>query len=187
MEVDDTVVQVVKELARIPAALKAWRAPVIELLNDNRVFNSNADAALNWKPVIRALFDTDKTAFPELLAKVATAPSANIFTNREYEMQQRSLNLRRLSYVLFTGDKNHFLTQLPTIQEKLVDVLKNVNAPIVQSEVYLCIRVLLCRLSAHNLTSFWPVVLTDLVSPRVRATGTHIDLPEISTACSSKL
>lgn len=98
-------------------------------------------------------------------AKVATAPSANIFTNREYEMLLRSLNVRRLSFVLFTGDKNHFLTQVPSIQEKLVDILKNVSAPIVQSEVFLCIRVLLCRLSPHNLTSFWPVLLTELVSP----------------------
>lgn len=75
----------------------------------------------------------------------------------------RSLNLRRLSFVLFTGEKNHFLTQLPTVQEKLVDILRNVPSPIVQSEVYLCIRVLLCRLSPHNLTSFWPVILTELV------------------------
>jgi hypothetical protein len=133
MEIDDTIVRIVRELARIPAALKAWRGPVTELLNDSRVFSSSSDAAINWKPIIKALFDTDKIAFPELLGKVATAPSANIFTNREYEMLQRSQNLRRLSYVLFTGDKNHFLTQLPTIQEKLVDVLKNVTAPIVQS------------------------------------------------------
>lgn len=78
-------------------------------------------------------------------------------------MLLRSLNIRRLSFVLFAGDKNHFLTLLPSIQEKLVDILRNVTAPIVQSEVYLCIRVLLCRLSAHNLTSFWPVLLTELV------------------------
>lgn len=97
------------------------------------------------------------------LAKVATAPSANIFTNREYEMLLRSLNVRRLSFVLFTAEKNHFLTQLPTIQEKLVDILRNTTAPIVQSEVFLCVRVLLCRLSKHNLTSFWPVLLTELV------------------------
>lgn len=82
-------------------------------------------------------------------------------------MLLRSLNLRRLSFVLFTGDKNQFLTQLPSIQEKLVDILKNVSAPIVQSEVYLCLRVLLCRLSPHNLLSFWPVILTELVSPFV--------------------
>ena len=164
MEIDDAIIQIIRELAKTPAALKTWRGPITELLNDSRVFNSTSDAAIKWKPIIKILFDTDKTAFPELLGKVATAPSANIFTNREYEMLQRSLNLRRLSYVMFTGDKNHFLTQLPTIQEKLVDILKNVTAPIVQSEVYLCIRVLLCRLSPHNLTSFWPVVLTELVS-----------------------
>jgi hypothetical protein len=79
-------------------------------------------------------------------------------------MLLRSLHIRRISFVLFTGEKNHFLANLPTVQEKLVDVLKNVSAPIVQSEVYLCIRVLLCRLSSHNLTSFWPVLLTELVS-----------------------
>ena len=78
-------------------------------------------------------------------------------------MLLRSLNVRRLSFALFTGDKNAFLTQLPTIQEKLVDILKNVSAPIVQSEVFLCVRVILCRLSPHNLTSFWPVLLTELV------------------------
>ena len=98
-------------------------------------------------------------------AKITTAPSANIFTNREYEMLLRSLNLRRLSYVLLSGEKNHFLTQLPSIQEKLVDTLSNVSAPVVQCEVYLCVRVLLCRLSPHNLSSFWPVILTELVRP----------------------
>ena len=47
----------------------------------------------------------------------------------------RSLNLRRLSYVLFSGDKNHFLAQLPSIQEKLVEILRNITSPIIQSEV----------------------------------------------------
>ncbi len=86
-------------------------------------------------------------------------------------MLLRSLNLRRLSYVLLTGEKNQFLTQLPTIQEKLVDTLRSVTAPIVQSEVYLCVRVLLCRLSPHNLSSFWPVILTELVSAVYREIG----------------
>ncbi|KAJ7610904.1 Dopey, N-terminal-domain-containing protein [Roridomyces roridus] len=162
MDIDTDIVTIIQELTKIPAALKTWRPPVTELLNDNRLFNCSAGDAERWKPIMKSLFDQDKTAFPELLAKVATAPSANIFTNREYEMLLRSLNIRRLSFVLFTGDKNHFLTLLPSVQEKLVDILRNVTAPIVQSEVYLCIRVLLCRLSAHNLTSFWPVLLTEL-------------------------
>jgi len=75
--------------------------------------------------------------FNASLGKIASAPSANIFTNREYEMLVRSLNLRRLSLVVLAGSPNKFLTQLPSIQEKLVDVLKSSAAPIVQSEVCL--------------------------------------------------
>lgn len=98
------------------------------------------------------------------LAKIATAASANIFANKEYEMLLRSLNVRRLSFTLLAGENNHFSTHLPGIQEKLVDILRNISSPTIQSEVFLCVRVLLCRLSKHNLTSFWPVLLTELVS-----------------------
>lgn len=70
------------------------------------------------------------------LGKITAAQSANIFTNREYEMLLRSLNLRRLSYVLFTGERNQYLAQLPAIQEKLVDFLRGTAvAPVVVSEV----------------------------------------------------
>ncbi|TFK56468.1 hypothetical protein OE88DRAFT_1715528 [Heliocybe sulcata] len=162
LDVESVILDMTREMTRIPSALKAWRGPVVDILNDNRFFNSTPDSGLRWKPVIKSLFDADRTAFAELLSKVATAPSTTLFTNREYENLLRSLNLRRLSYVLYTAEKNHFLTALPTIQEKLVDILRNSPAPVIQSEVYLCIRVLLCRLSPHNLTSFWPVVLTEL-------------------------
>lgn len=105
----------------------------------------------------------DLLKIPPLPAKIATAASANIFANKEYEMLLRSLNVRRLSFTLLTGEKNHFLMHLPSIQEKLVDILRNIASPVVHSEVFLCVRVLLCRLSKHNLTSFWPVLLTELV------------------------
>lgn len=163
MDVEPTVVSIITEMTKIPAALKSWRTVVIDLINDNRVFNSDPEDGSQWRPIVKALYNSDKTAFTELLGKVGAAPSANIFTNKEYEMLLRSLNIRRLSYVLFAGEKNAFLTQLPTIQEKLVDVFRNVTSPVVLSEVFLCIRILLCRLSRHNLTSFWPVVLTELV------------------------
>jgi hypothetical protein len=69
MDVDRNVIAIVQEIARIPAALKAWRAPVTELLNDNRLFNSNSDDVELWRPIMKHLFDVDKTAFPELLGQ----------------------------------------------------------------------------------------------------------------------
>lgn len=50
-------------------------------------------------------------------------------------MLSRALNLRRLSYVIYSGKKNHFLPQLPSIQEKLVDILRTNVAELVHSEV----------------------------------------------------
>ncbi|KAF9654142.1 hypothetical protein BDM02DRAFT_3152598 [Thelephora ganbajun] len=162
LDLDAAVMILLEEMSKLSIALKAWRSPVSDALNDGRFFSSSSAAGRKWRPIVRAFVGTDKSAFTEILGKITTAPSTNIFSNREQEMLLRALSLRRLSFVLFTGDKNQFLTQLPSIQEKLVDTLRNVSTPIVQSEVYLCIRVLLCRLSAHNLTSFWPVVLTEM-------------------------
>lgn len=98
------------------------------------------------------------------VGRITAAPSANIFTNREQEMISRSLNLRRLSFVLLAAERNHYLTQLPNIQEKLVEILRTDNvSPRVHSEVYLCLRVLMCRISGQHLTNFWPVILAELV------------------------
>ncbi|KDN49150.1 hypothetical protein RSAG8_02503, partial [Rhizoctonia solani AG-8 WAC10335] len=99
-----------------------------------------------------------------LTGRVTTTLSNNIFTNREAEALARTISLRRLSFAIYCGDTNGCLTQLPSIQEKLVELLRwNSAEPIVHSEVLLCVRILLCRLSAYNLSSFWPVILTELI------------------------
>ncbi|KAI0323044.1 Dopey, N-terminal-domain-containing protein [Amylostereum chailletii] len=162
LDVDDGILNIIKEMCQISSALKAWRGVVYEILNDNRFFSCSVETESTFRPIVQAWIGSDKSAFSEVLGKVTTAPSTNIFTNRGYENMLRSLSLRRLSYLLLCGEKNQFLTSLPTIQEKLVDVLRNTSAPSVQAEVYLCVRVLLCRLSPHNLVSFWPVILSEL-------------------------
>jgi hypothetical protein len=112
-------------------------------------------------------------------------------------MQQRSLNLRRLSLVMFAAGRNHFIVQLPAIQEKLVDLLRTSNvssavhsevclrvhpaslvlADIVFLQVYLCLRVLLCRFSPQHIVNLWPILLSELVSlRRITARLSVIDL-----------
>ena len=67
MDIDTAVIAILQGMTRIPAALKSWRAPVIDLLNDNRFFNCNPEDAAKWRSIIKALYDSDKTAFSELL------------------------------------------------------------------------------------------------------------------------
>ncbi|KAK1927398.1 Dopey, N-terminal-domain-containing protein [Papiliotrema laurentii] len=158
------ILRVILELTKVPPATKTWRMSVGDAFNDARFFKIGLEQVGIWKSLICALFDSDKERFAELLGRITAAPSANIFTNREQEMISRSSNLRRLSFVLLAADQNHYLTQLPAIQEKLVDILRtNVVSPRVHSEVYLCLRVIMCRISPQHLTNFWPVILAELL------------------------
>jgi hypothetical protein len=66
--------------------------------------------------------------------------------------------------VLLAAERNHHLNNLPIIQGKLVEILRTtVVSPRVHSEVYLCLRVLMCRISPQHLANFWPVILAELL------------------------
>ena len=151
-------------MSRQPAATKAWRLPVSDAFNDAKFFSQDAEDVEGWKPLVCALMDNDKERFAELLARITAAPSANIFVNREQETITRSTNIRRLSFVLLAAEQNHYLTDLPAIQETLVDILRtSFLSPRVHSDVYLCLRVLMCRIGAQHLNNFWPVILAELL------------------------
>lgn len=69
IDLDETTLDIIKELSRIPAAARAWRPTVVEVFNDVRFFNCSPEAAQKWRPLVRALVDTDKTVFPDLLGE----------------------------------------------------------------------------------------------------------------------
>ena len=69
LDVDDTILSILRELTRIGTAMKAWRGPIVDILNDNRCFNSTPEAGRKWRIVIKMLFEHDKTALTELLSK----------------------------------------------------------------------------------------------------------------------
>ena len=56
--------------------------------------------------------------------------------------------------------------------EKLSDCLKFQKHAILISEVFLCFRVLLLKLSPSHLMPFWPAMLTELVRGSVTHTNT---------------
>ncbi|BGP07694.1 Protein dopey-1 [Rhodotorula toruloides] len=160
---DPSILGLLEEMTKNPQTLKAWRSLVSDAFSDNRFFNAPPSAHSRWKSLVQALMASDKERLPELIAKVSTASSANIFTNRELETLSRALSLRRLTYTLLTSQKNRFLTQLPMIQEKLVDLLRSSVGEIVHAEVYLCLRVLFCRIDNQHLSGLWPVILTEML------------------------
>ena len=55
-------------------------------------------------------------------------------------------------------------SRLCLLPEKLIECLRMNSSPGVQSQILLCFRVLLLRMSHHHLTSLWPFIYTEMVS-----------------------
>jgi hypothetical protein len=89
----------------------------------------------------------------------------------------RSLNLRRLSFVLFIGERNHFLAQLPSIQEKLAEIFKNPLGAVVQSEVRIAQNnVFLTRLDIQKGLSLHAGIDVSTFTPQfIKLLASHLD------------
>ncbi|MBW0470508.1 hypothetical protein O181_010223, partial [Austropuccinia psidii MF-1] len=162
LELETIMLGLLVEMTKHSAASRAWRTYVADSFADAKFFNYSPETGRRWKPIIQALLTTDKERFTEMLSRLSTVPSTNIFTNKEAEAITRALSLRRITYAIYAAEYNRFLVHLPSIQEKVVDLLRSNVGEIVHAEVYLCMRVLLCRIANQHLGSFWPVILTEM-------------------------
>ena len=101
-----------------------------------------------------------------LSARVALTPSTalNPFSSREQENEQRANLLKRLVFTIFCSEVDQYVRSMPDVQERLADSLRSTAAPGLQAEVFNAFRVLLLRMSAPNVTSLWPIIISELVS-----------------------
>ncbi|KAG0232967.1 hypothetical protein BGW42_007780 [Actinomortierella wolfii] len=175
---DALLLDILVEISKIPFAYRAWRKEAWEVFLDNRFFTMTPSLASRWRVLIQCAMTTEKDRLVELLGRISTSPSSTLFTSRDQESLNRALMLRRLSFILWCGTLDQYLPQLPLIQEKLVELLKLSSTEQVHPEIYLCLRVLLCRISGQHLNNFWPVLLTELISLFSMFLNDEADKPE---------
>ena len=114
-----------------------------------------------------AKFDSDGNAWSEFVKYVskAVAPQTMIFASGAESHAQRALAVRRLAFLILSGIQDQFLDQLPWIQEKLVEALKQRDSHSdTFSAVFLCLRVLLIKLKPESLRSFWPAIISEMLT-----------------------
>ncbi|KAF9918461.1 hypothetical protein BX616_008681 [Lobosporangium transversale] len=161
--INDSSVDLLCEISKIPFVYRTWRKEVWEVFLDNKFFVMGPAVARKYRILIQTAMTSEKERLVELLGRISTSPSSALFTSRDQESLNRALMLRRLTFVIWCGAVDQYLPQLPNIQEKLVELLKLSSTEQVHPEIYLCLRVLLCRISNQHLNNFWPVLLTELI------------------------
>ncbi|KAG9286705.1 hypothetical protein G9A89_012255 [Geosiphon pyriformis] len=152
------------EISQISSVYPKWRKEVWDIFIDNRFFVMGSAATAKWRTIIQIIMISEKERFAEILGRISTSPANTLFTSKDQESYNRALNLRRLSFIIYCGKMDQYLSQLPIVQEKLVELLKLGITELVHIEIYLCLRILLCRISNQHLSNFWPVILTELIN-----------------------
>ncbi|VDP01078.1 unnamed protein product [Soboliphyme baturini] len=149
------------ELSRLYLMKSLWRKHIVELIVDSSFFCMDDECSRQWSVIVDNVLSQDRMIFKEIMSKLA--PSQNIFSSKEQEYDMRRNCLKRLSFILLSGEVDEYQAALPDIQERITDDLKVNCVPSVYSCLFLCFRVLVVRFSAPNLMSFWPSIVTELM------------------------
>ncbi|XP_015714465.1 protein dopey-1 isoform X2 [Coturnix japonica] len=158
-------VQLLSSLSGYQYTRRAWKKEAFDLFMDSNFFQMDASCVNYWRAIMDNLMTHDKTTFRDLMTRVAVAQSSslNLFANREAELEQRAMLLKRLAFAIFSSEIDQYQKYLPDIQERLVESLRLPQVPTLHSQVFLFFRVLLLRMSPQHLTSLWPTMITELV------------------------
>ncbi|XP_053529723.1 protein dopey-1 isoform X3 [Ictalurus punctatus] len=158
-------IQLLSSLSGYQYTRRAWKKEAFDLFMDHTFFQMEAPCVSYWRAIIDHLMTHDKTTFRDLMTRVAVAQnsSLNLFTNRDAELEQRAMLLKRLAFTIYSSEVDQYQKYLPDIQERLVESLRLPQVPILHAQVFLFFRVLLLRMSPQHLTSLWPTMITELV------------------------
>ncbi|XP_031178612.1 protein dopey-1 isoform X2 [Sander lucioperca] len=158
-------IQLLSSLSGYQYTRRAWKKEAFDLFMDHTFFQMDCSCVSHWRAIIDHLMTHDKTTFRDLMTRVAVAQSSSLslFTNRDAELEQRAMLLKRLAFTIYSSEVDQYQKYLPDIQERLVESLRLPQVPILHAQVFLFFRVLLLRMSPQHLTSLWPTMITELV------------------------
>ena len=176
-----------------PFAVRAWRRDVWDAFHENDFFAATGSSSLApyallayWAAPLNQLMVQDRLAWPDLLRVVGKnlQYQPSMFA-REHSGLARSRHLRRLAFVLFAGSQDQYSRAIPSLKERLVDAFKIPATPLLQAQVFLCLRVMFLRFSVPSMLSFLPVVLTELLDAlsAMPLSANPLDLDALLAAC----
>lgn len=171
--VSKSTLELLYQLSRLPNTQKSWRKDLGDAFNDSRFFANNVSLIeSDWLPLLRQWALSDKERMPELLSRLVAPSTAGIVfgvgaTSARFEADRKSqLNLRRIATLVLATMDDNFVTDLPVMQEKIVELLSatTTSSPssTTRADIFLLLRALVLKTSAIHLATLWPIINAEL-------------------------
>lgn len=169
------VLDLLYQLTRLPNNQKAWKKELSDAFLDPKFFSSPISLVKsNWVPLARQYLMSERERMTELLGRITPPTTAGVLfgvgatSTRQEADKKAQLNLRRIAFLIFAAPADTFVVNLSELEEKLVELLSAtaVTSPsaATRGDVYLVFRALVLRTSPVHLSSFWPLINTELQS-----------------------
>ncbi|KAJ9157302.1 Protein dopey [Pleurostoma richardsiae] len=173
--VSKTTLVLLQELSRLPNNQKTWKKDVTDAFNDTRFFGSDVSLVQSeWLPLLKQWTLSDKERMPEILSRITPPTTAGIVfgvgaTSARLEADRKTqLNLRRTATLILASADDTFVTDIPTILDKLVELLgaTSTSSPssTTRAELFMVVRALVLKTTPIHLAPLWPVVNAELHS-----------------------
>lgn len=171
--INKSALDLVAQVAKIPAAAKYWNKDVGEAFNDSRFFSTKLTyVRSHWLELLRHWIVTEKDRLPELLGRISPPATAGIMfgvgaTAARLDADHKAqLNLRRIVLLILAANDDHFSSELTVLYQKLEELLTAtaVSSPssATRAEIFMVLRAMVLKTSAIHLAPFWPLINSEL-------------------------
>ncbi|KAI1419630.1 putative regulator of reproduction dopa [Xylaria sp. FL1777] len=171
--VTKTTLTLLQELTRLPSNQKTWKKDVGDAFNDPRFFtSSSALVRSDWLPLLKLWTVTDKDRMAEILSRISPPTTAGIVfgvgaTSARLEADRKTqLNLRRIAALILACGMDTFVSDLPAILDRVVELLAatatSSPSSTTRADIYMVLRALVLRTSTVHLAPLWPIVNSEL-------------------------
>uniref|UniRef100_A0A671RTL5 Protein dopey-1-like n=1 Tax=Sinocyclocheilus anshuiensis TaxID=1608454 RepID=A0A671RTL5_9TELE len=103
-------IQLLSSLSGYQYTRRAWKKEAFDLFMDHTFFQMDSSCVSHWRAIIDHLMTHDKTTFRDLMTRVAVAQSSSLslFTNRDAELEQRAMLLKRLAFTIYSSEVDQY-------------------------------------------------------------------------------
>lgn len=179
------------QLSRLPNTQKSWKKDLGDAFNDPRFFGNTVPLVESeWLPLLKQWSLSDKEKVPELLSRLLPPTTAGIVfgvgaTSARLEADRKTqLNLRRIATLVLAAINDNFVTDIPAMLEKIVELLAatTTSSPssTTRADIYLLVRALVLKTSAVHLAMLWPVI-----NAEIQAAISSVVAPDHSAAADT--
>lgn len=142
------------------------RRELVSLLDDpNFFFGKQGDVLSRLASVVSETIAAGGAS--ALLSSIGSATPVTstgipgLFTGRDSESVLRARAVRRIAFCVFVSEPDHYVTQLPSVLERLRDSLRLADPGLVV-QCLLCLRVLLLRTGPASIAAFRATTLSEM-------------------------